>query len=110
MKLMIDTDTAKKLTLKYEKFHAVISPLSCVPLTVACQLLRLYDATALRVRRDNFASHAQRVVADPFSNATPLRWPCDSVTGPIHSSQRYRSRMNSVHSSIAASQGHCSRN
>jgi hypothetical protein len=47
MKLMIDTDTAKKLTIKYEKFQAVISPLCCVPLTVAC-LLRLRCA-ALRV-------------------------------------------------------------
>jgi hypothetical protein len=107
---MIDTDTAKKLTLKYEKFQAVISPLSCVPLTVACQLR---DATALRVRREIIASHAQRSrrsILKCNTAATALRWPCDSVIGPIHSSQRYRSRMNSVHSSIAASQGHCSRN
>jgi hypothetical protein len=73
MKLMIDTDTAKKITSKYEKFQAVISLLSFVPLTVACELRlrRARDAKCWRLTRST--------VADPFSNATSLRQRCDGL-------------------------------
>jgi hypothetical protein len=67
---MINTDKAKELTPKYEKFQAVIPLLSCVPLTVACQLQLRCDCAARRTRS---------AVADPFSNATPLRQLCDSA-------------------------------